>query len=143
MRDTLINDNIIEAFEKALLERENNYLTENELCIVVNDLLGEEDRFSYETFKEWKAHAIGNSKDKTTSDYNKQRYKQIAHVIKKNLIITKKILLKKVFEGENNWQSKSWIIERKFDDWNIKRKTDITTKDKSVSFGIGSVLQDE
>ncbi len=35
-------------------------------------------------------------------------------------------LLKEVKEGKLNWQSKAWILERKFDEWNIKHQQEFS-----------------
>lgn len=127
MKDVKLNERIIEQFHKILSDELNVlYLTEEELCFLVNDWLQEEDKFSYSTFQNRKKNAIEeNSKkkeidNKNADAYNRQMYKKIFECFEKAKIKTKKILFNPLIKWEINWQSKAWIIERKFSDWNLK-----------------------
>ena len=48
---------------------------------------------------------------------------------KKALTIQKKNLFKKLQSDDDKWQKYAWIIERKFDDWNLRSKQEVTGKD--------------
>lgn len=126
-RPTKINDNIINAFEDVLSEGMNALImTDEELCILVNEKLSEEDRFHYSSFQKWKA--LHKSKDlrNETAEYNIEKYKKILLIIKKALLIQKNNLFNKL-STEKEWTKWAWIIERKFDAWNIRYKTEDLT----------------
>jgi len=124
-RPTIINDEIINTFRDVLAEDSNAIiLTDEELCILVNDKL-ENTSFSYSAFKDWKAFAI-ETKTKT-SDENMVIYAKLRSLIKKALIIQKQELFKKLHDDPTQWQRWAWIIERKFDAWNIRHKTEVDT----------------
>jgi len=130
-RPTIINDNIIQAFKDVLDEDSNAIiLTDKELCIMVNDRL-EDDSFSYSAFKDWKAFAT--DKKTETSEGNAVLYNKLRSLIEKALIIQKQNLFKKFRDEPHQWQKWAWIIERKFDEWNIKRKTDVTTDGEKIN----------
>ncbi len=133
MRPTIINDKIIKAFEKVVNEDINAIiLTDDELVLEVNDILNEEDKFSYSAYKDWKAFAIGTKDENDTSEENMEQYKKLRSVIKKALTKQKKHLFDKFRSDEGQWQKWAWIIERKFDDWNIKHRYDHTSKDEKI-----------
>lgn len=126
-RPTKINDNILNAFKDVLAEGMNVLImTDEELCILVNEKLNDEDKFSYTTFKNWKAlHKKNDLKDET-AEYNVDKYKKILALIKKALLIQKNNLFNKL-TTEKEWTKWAWIIERKFDAWNIRHKTEDLT----------------
>jgi len=146
-RPTNINENIIKTFESVVNDDINAIiLTDEELTIEVNERLKEEDRFSYSAFKDWKAFAVGTKTEEDTSPENYELYKQIRSVIKKALLKQKKHLFDKFRDEEGQWQKWAWIIERKFDDWNIKYKYDHTSKDeqiKSLTFEVINGSEDK
>lgn len=127
-RTTKINDKIINAFELVLEENDNGCLLEDEeLVILVNEKLEGKDKFSYSAFQSWQAFAR-NKKTKTTEN-NRILYNGIRGVIKKFLLEKKLLLLKNTQKSDAHWQRFCWILERKFDEWNIRRKTEIDVKD--------------
>lgn len=133
-RPTKINNRIIKAFEKVVSKDINAIiLTDEELVLEANDLLKKKDRFSYSAFKDWKAFAINTKKKSDTSKKNYKLYMKIRSVIKKALRIQKQGLFKSMENEPTQWQRWAWIIERKFDAWNIRQKSDITSKGDRLS----------
>lgn len=109
----------IDAFAKVV-NKENNavILTDDELRILTNELVEENQQVADRTFESWKA---GDLKDSLYLDF--------VRLYKKALIIQKKNLFKKLQAEDDKWQKYAWIIERKFDDWNLRSKQEVTGKD--------------
>lgn len=126
MRPTAINNKIIKAFKKVANDDINSIiLTDEELVQEVNDILEDEDKFSYSAYKDWKAFAIGTKEEKETSKENYEKYLELGSVIKRALVKQKRHLFDKFREEPNQWQRWAWIIERKFEEWNIKHKQEV------------------
>ena len=117
--------NFIEAFEKVLEKSEEDviYLTDEELLFTVNYELEEEHRIAESTLWKWKAWILD------TEDIEKaELMSRFLLLYKKALTNQKRELMKEVRKWENNWQSRAWIIERKFDEWNLRTKVDKNVK---------------
>jgi len=128
-RPTNINQNIIKAVSKVANDEINSIiLTDEELVLEANDLLGKDDKFSYSAFRDWKAFALGTKKREDTTEENYKLYEKLGAVIKKALLLQKKNLFNQLSGDDKAWQRFAWIIERKFDDWNIRHKTDFEGK---------------
>ena len=54
-----------------------------------------------------------------------QLFPKFLHLIKKALFKEKKRLLELLAKDDKQWQRYAWILERKFDDWNIKMKSEV------------------
>lgn len=111
---------IIEA-EKFLSEPENENVaiifTDNELLDAINERLPEEDRISPRTFELWKAKSLSNTKlDETGTMF--------LRLIKKTLREQKQNIFRKMAQDDKAWTRWAWIIERKFDEWNIRTKVE-------------------
>jgi hypothetical protein len=120
-RPSKMNDQLINAFKDVL----NEYIlfaTDEELIELLNERLVEGDKIDPRTFRNWKA---GSQEDNDL-------YKEFFPLIKKALIQEKKRLLENLQGDDKAWQRWAWIIERKFDEWNIKQKLDHTTKGESI-----------
>ena len=94
-------------------------LTDEELFLLANEELEEKDRICYATFKVYKA-----SKNKEEAEW----YTKFLALYKKALTEQKKNLFQKLEWNEWQWQKYAWIIERKFDDWNLRIKSENTNK---------------
>ena len=114
-RPTKLTPEALRAFEKVIKDNVL-FCTDAELVWLVNDQLPEASRFSYEAFSKWK-------RGKRQSD--NVFYTDFVRLIKKALIAEKITLLKTLKSGTDNWQSRAWILERKFDEWNIKNKAHV------------------
>ena len=128
----------IEKFEEQMkideIEKQVIFLTDSELVFLVNQMLSEEDRISNQTFKRWKAANIGEETD--GEDELDEIGHQFCTLYKSALIRQKAALFKKLTSPtEGQWQRYAWIIERKFDEWNIRQKTelDATIQQKQVT----------
>jgi hypothetical protein len=102
-------------------------LTDEELVFEINDIVSKDLRINERTFRRWKTK---NKKDET-EELDEMGFRFVL-IIKKALIKQKKNLFDKFREEPNQWQRWAWIIERKFDDWNIKHRTDITSGGKPI-----------
>ena len=120
-RPTKLTDRFIIAANEVINEEINAIiLTDEELLSKINDKLPEEAQVSVETWKDWKAG---------TSPVEQNKLLDTFHLlIKKALIRQKSDLFRKMGYDDKAWQRWAWIIERKFDDWNIKQKQDLNVK---------------
>jgi hypothetical protein len=112
--------------------------TDEELVILINEKLPEDDQITQRTFESWKSLAQ-SSQD---LDLNLVEFHR---VIKKALIREKKSLYSQLRNDDKAWQRWAWIIERKFGEWNIKRKVDasLNAKNDGAALLAGSLLEDE
>lgn len=115
---TKCNSKFIKAVEKVVNKDINAIiLTDEELLMLINDELEIRDRVALSTFKKWKAGEI-------KEDYN---YKKFLYLYSKALTRQKQNLFRELGDtSQQQWQRWAWIIERKFDDWNIRHKQDIS-----------------
>lgn len=119
-RPTKLTKEWLEAAEKVINDDINAIiLTDEELVSEINELLEEKQRISDRTFRSWK-------------EKGEKAGKSFFLLIKKALYKQKKHLFEEFRREPNQWQRWAWIIERKFDDWNIKYKTDITSGGKEI-----------
>ena len=122
-RPSKLTENFLEAAEKIINEDINAIiLTDEELIDAINELLEEEAQITHRTFMSWKAK---NKEDYESIDENGKRF---LHLVKKALRKQKAGLFDKFREEPNQWQRWAWILERKFDDWNIRTKVETEHK---------------
>lgn len=113
----------IGEFTKQMEEVLNNGMdalicTDEELIMLVNEKLDDEDKIAEDTFKTWKNEGI---KD--------ERCLVFRHLIKKALLQQKRNLFTKLNDQDrNDWTRYAWQIERKFDEWNLKNKNEVTDR---------------
>ncbi len=125
MRPTKLTRKFLEVAEEVVFYDINAIiLTDEELVMTINEKLEDKEQISDRTFQRWK------SKNKDEQDSNKDKEldevgKEFCRLIKKALKIQKQGLFNKFREEPNQWQKWAWIIERKFDDWNIKHKSEM------------------
>ena len=124
-RPSKLTENVVEVFEK-IVDEKVLYCTDEELFALLNDELEEKDRVSYRTFQRWKAGELQEPNE---------TFDEFRRVIKKALIKEKERLLIELQKDKQAWQRWAWIIERKFDEWNIRNKSEIdhTTKGEKIS----------
>lgn len=110
----------LEAFE-ALVNQDDSavILTDEELVFGANEMLKPEDRIGQRTFERWKADGA-NADDAQDS----HAYNEFWRLYKKALIVQKSQLFEKLKKNPIAWQRYAWIIERKFDDWNLRTKSE-------------------
>lgn len=121
-RPTKLTSKFIQIAEEVLFEGHNAViLTDEDLLFVINSNLPEKERVAYSTLQEWKAGITKKSQEL-----------EFRNLYKKALIKQKLSLFARLSEDDKAWTRWAWIIERKFDDWNIKQKVDHTTKGKEL-----------
>lgn len=59
------------------------------------------------------------------SEYKDEAKEEFFALIKRARVLQKQNLADQMLIGDNGWQSKSWMLERKFDDCNLKLKSEI------------------
>jgi len=130
-RPSKLNDDFIKALKEVLFKEEDNIdaiiHTDKELLFLINQRLPEEKQISKRTFERWKARNKEDNLNKLTETGRK-----FCRLYKKALLEQKRYLFEELKGEKTGWQRWAWIIERKFDDWNIKHKTDITTQGDKV-----------
>ena len=114
-RPSKMTTKVIEAIETVINEN-ILFATDEELVIEINELLPEDKRFTYEAFSKWK---------RGLNQKNNPFFDQFVRLIKKALFREKKRLLELLAKDDKQWQRYAWILERKFDEWNIKMKSEV------------------
>ncbi len=112
---TKLTEEVIESIRQVI---SNNILayTDEELVVEINELLPLESRFGYEAFSKWK---------RGVSQADNPLYPEFLRLVKKALIKEKQRLLESLEKDKGQWQRFAWILERKFDEWNIKVKQEV------------------
>jgi len=117
-RPTKLTVNFIEALQSVLDEYGILILTDEDLLFLVNQKLKPKNQISAPTFKNWKAGKF---------DVEGDTGKQFLSLIKSALVKEKMNLIRTMRESDpGHWQKYAWIIERKFDEWNIKNKQELS-----------------
>jgi hypothetical protein len=124
-RDTIITENVLNAFNKVLNSDMNAIiLTDAELVFLVNKELSDDEKFSYSSFQRWKTlFKKQDDCDEQTAKYL-DKYDEILSIIKDALITQKNNLFREFREDKQTWTKWAWIIERKFDEWNLRTKSE-------------------
>lgn len=121
-RPTKLTKKFIEVANSVLFDDINAIiLTDEELLMLINEQLDEKEQVATRTFEDWKA---GKSPNQDCEDFR--------GLLKKALVKQKNDLFVQMRNDDKTWTKWAWIIERKFDDWNIKQKVDHTTKGKEL-----------
>ena len=124
-RPTKLTGNFIERAEEVINNDINAIiLTNEELLDEINEGLEEKARITKRTFIRWKK---ANSEDKQEGEKEEldELGKKFCHLIKKALREQKRNLFESLKNDTKAWQRFAWIIERKFDEWNIRQKSEI------------------
>jgi len=125
-RPTKLNKTFLEAAKEVVNEDiDAIILTDEELVLSINEKLKKKDQIDNRTFRRWKAR----QKDGKKLD---ARGESFVLLIKRALLAQKKTLFEKLQNDEKAWQRYAWIIERKFDDWNLRRFVDHSTKGRPL-----------
>ena len=91
--------------------------TDAELLRLINMQLSENEKVTHSRWEDWKA---GKVKDRNGL---LERFQGIA---RDSLLIQKANLFKKFEDDQKTWTKWSWIIERKFSEWNLKKISETT-----------------
>lgn len=114
-RPTKLTPQVLKTFEKVINDNVL-FCTDQDLIFLLNEALPEDNRFSYEAFSKWKRGE--RQKDSPL-------YGQFVRLVKKALLKEKRTLLMQLKTGADNWQARAWILERKFDEWNLKSRQSV------------------
>ena len=119
-RPTKLTGNFVKVAREVIEEDINAIIyTDKELLEEINSRLPKEERIGKRTFPRWK-RKIKESKVESLPEEAQQFW----HLYQKALRQQKHYLFTEFREDEKKWQKWAWIIERKFDDWNLKQKTE-------------------
>lgn len=110
-----LTQNVLDAIE-IVIDENILICTDEELVIAINEILPEKERFTYHAFSKWK---------REKSQVDNPLFPKFLHLIKKALIVEKKRLMALLESDKQGWQRYAWILERKFDEWNIKTKGEV------------------
>lgn len=110
-------------------------LTDQELFDSINELLEPQDQVSQRTFERWKAKARAG--EFAQEDWQGAEF---CRLYKKALREQKKALFVQLGLEKFAWQKWAWIIERKFDEWNLRHVAQVEAKDPDP---IGKLTNDQ
>ena len=121
-RPSKLNKTFLNAADEVLFGGEDNIpaiiFTDEELLDEINERIkSKKDRVGQRTFARWKADIL--NKDKEELD---ETAKEFWHLIKKALREQKNYLFDALKGDKQAWQRFAWILERKFDAWNLRKK---------------------
>jgi hypothetical protein len=98
--------------------------TDEELLFMVNQKLDEKDRILSRTFRNYKKGELPRSE----GDYD---YLSMFDSSYKKALIGQKLIVMQKLAGDSPgaWQKWAWILERKFDEFNMTRKEKVEVND--------------
>lgn len=115
---TKLNQVWLDAAEKVVLNESFILFTDEELVDEINDQLELEYRIHQNTFGNWK-------KKFRDGDFDQIDPVGIEFLcLLKKAIRKQKELLFNTFKIDEKWQRWAWIIERKFGEWNLVKKSE-------------------
>ena len=118
----------IEEFE-CVLEEEHPVgnaiiFTDAELVFLTNRRLEPKERIAENTLTNWKKHEFANEKDQAEAEAFRELYRYHLMAQRQNLF---KMMMAK--SEARSWNRYLAVIERKFDDWNLRTKSVDETPD--------------
>ena len=116
---TKMTKKLIGKFEQILDDKNNALLfTDEELLEILNEELDKEEKISLTTWKDW-------SGGKKIPKSKRELFEKFSALIKKARRIQKQNLFKKLSKSSSFWQRWAWILERKFDDFNLRKLMEV------------------
>lgn len=115
---------------EKVLEKENIiFLTDNDLIFLVNKELPKKDRITRQTFHNWKTGKFGA--------LDKEIGEQFVEMVHGAMIMQKNHLLNKLLNTDDkNWTKMAWILERRFEEWNLKHISESVNKNERTVVNI-------
>ena len=99
-------------------------LTDFDLLRLTNERLEEKDRVSVSRFTGWKTYEFEREEDRNLAEEFREMY-SLALAKQKDSLFEAMLS-----EGEErSWHRYAWLLERKFDEWNLRSKTIDETPD--------------
>jgi hypothetical protein len=115
----------LEVAERVLnTDQDAIILTDQELFDSINEQLAPSDQVSLRTFERWKAKAKAG--EFAADDWQGAEF---CRLYKKALRDQKKALFVQLGNEKFAWQKWAWIIERKFDEWNLRHVAQVEAKE--------------
>jgi len=110
---------------------------DEELIKEVNAKLEKKDQIAIITFKTWKCNS---SKEINSGDPTEIEFKKYLEDARRH---QKKSLFDRMLDNQNakSWNRFAWIIERKFDEWNLKQK--VEQKTQTEDYQINIIYEDQ
>lgn len=132
-RPTKLTDKFLKVADEIINDDMNAIIyTDEQLLFLINDKLDEKERITDRTFENWKS---GSS-----PVHEKDKLDNFFALLKKALAKQQATLFLNMKKDQKVWQKWAWIIERKFDNWNIRQKvnSDVTTGGKPITYTVVS-----
>ena len=121
-------NNVCEALESFLAEDKKNIwiMTDDELLDEVNARIADESkRICKRTFERYKQKSLNEEENsEELPPKTEEMYGEFCRLIKRALREQKNNLFSHLMTSDSSWQRFAWIIERKFDEWNLKKKVE-------------------
>lgn len=136
-RNTKINLEIIDIFQKMVKE-ENMLLacTDEDLVIMLNERLFVEHRISYRTFQRYKCRAIKNAHIPDADPL----YCDLFFILRQAYVELRRQMLKAMQADTYSARRYTWIMERKFREWNLKWNAPLDEVEDDEE---GPIIEDE
>jgi len=117
-RPTKLTQNLLAKFQEVLDTGMNVLVcTDAELLLLLNEKLEEEERISEDSFKRYKAWSLSEKETPLIEEF--------CTLYKRALVGQRTTVLKKLMDTDNHRQKFAWIMERKFDERNLKMKQEV------------------
>jgi len=118
-RPTKLTSTFIEVATEVLSDGAVMLFSEREILEEINDKLDPKDQICQSTFDKWKAKYLAKE-----SEEIEPIGAEFLHLLKKAVRYQKRMLMNAMVVDNKAWHRWAWIIERKYDEWNIKRKVE-------------------
>ena len=119
-RPSKLTDKFLDEVEKIVSKGINAIIyTDIDILRLANMQLSEAEKVNPDRWKKWK---MGKLRD------DNQQLKRFRTLITSALLIQKVKLFDKYENDPKGWQKWSWIIERKFKEWNLKNLSESTVQ---------------
>lgn len=119
----------LEKMKEVLMDPKTVVLTDKELLIKVNSLLPREQRISKRTFEYYKSPSKNH-----TENFDNDLKDEFRETIEFARVEQKLNLTEKMMSSENarNWKAFDKILEVKFDDMQVVKKTETTNRNENI-----------
>lgn len=125
----------VDELKAVLLENNALFLTDKDLHFLVNQKLPKNDKITLRTFENWVAGKF--APDEETG-------REFMELLQNARIIQKQALIGKILtDNDKNWYRFAWLAERKFDELNLKHKSESITKNEQTRIIQISAANDE
>lgn len=125
----------IVGLKKVLAEENIDFLTDEDLLFLVNSKLNKKNRIALRTFKYWQAGKFAP---------DEEIGEEFIYLLAVARIKQKQSIGQKMVDEKGiTWTKYAWLLERKFDDLNLKRITENINKNETTTIIQISAASDE